>query len=138
MSHFHCRRKNCNLCVEKDKDECFWCENTGECFPFAHYISHHMSGQCQEWVDSDDLLHNHTCRDCSIYKSCDNCLSRYGCGWCGNVDNRMIGKCVDGDFSGTYIDQFDPLTFILYLKSDRSNYYCNVMNSLNLGAEGCY
>ncbi|XP_063423029.1 multiple epidermal growth factor-like domains protein 8 [Mytilus trossulus] len=93
-------RKNCNLCVEKDKDECFWCENTGECFPFAHYISHHMSGQCQEWVDSDDLLHNHTCRDCSVYKSCDNCLSRYGCGWCGNVDNRMIGKCVDGDFSG--------------------------------------
>jgi predicted ATP-dependent serine protease len=28
-------------------------------------------------------------------------LSRYGCGWCGNIDNRMIGKCVDGDFSGT-------------------------------------
>ena len=97
---FYFRRKTCGTCVEKLRDECFWCENTKECFPFAHYISHHMTGQCQEWVDSDDLEHNHSCRDCSIYKSCDTCLSRYGCGWCGNVENRLIGKCVDGDFSG--------------------------------------
>jgi hypothetical protein len=57
-----------------------------------------LFGQCQEWVDSHDLNKKHTCRDCSIFKSCDDCLSRYGCGWCGNIDNRMIGKCVDGDF----------------------------------------
>lgn len=94
------KRNNCSICVEELKDECFWCENTQECFPFAHYISHHISGQCQEWVDSYDLNKKHTCRDCSIFKSCDDCLSRYGCGWCGNIDNRMIGKCVDGDFSG--------------------------------------
>lgn len=101
IQNIFCRRNNCSICVEELKDECFWCENTQECFPFAHYISQHISGQCQEWVDSDDLEKKHTCRDCSIFKSCDDCLSRYGCGWCGNIDNRMIGKCVDGDFSGT-------------------------------------
>ena len=90
------RRTNCSSCIS-DKNECAWCEHTAQCFPFVAYIMKFSYGACTEWIDSMSLL---GCRSCSDHMTCARCLSDFQCGWCSDVNNPTIGKCLNGDFSG--------------------------------------
>lgn len=91
-----CRRTSCASCIS-DKNECAWCEQTGQCFPFVAYMAKFSYGTCAEWVDS---MSAQGCRSCSQQLSCARCLSDFGCGWCSDPSNSMLGQCLEGDFSG--------------------------------------
>lgn len=98
--------------------ECAWCENLLTCLPFSDYVSRHRHGQCLEWVDSEiaKASSNRTCRNCSLKRSCTDCLNTFNCGWCGNRNNPTIGICYEGDFSGTpFLSHFTLLIFV-YLR----------------------
>ena len=72
------------------------------CLYIVHYyvFSLHIilySPGCNDWVD---LSGNRTCHDCSRFSTAASCLREFRCGWCGNVYNPTLGKCIEGDFSG--------------------------------------
>ncbi|KAK3588362.1 hypothetical protein CHS0354_005627 [Potamilus streckersoni] len=90
-------RKSCSDCIMEKK--CAWCENLHTCLPFSDYVSRHLYGQCTEWIDNEGSQLP-SCRNCSMYDTCDRCIKQFNCGWCANEDNPTYGRCVDGDFSG--------------------------------------
>lgn len=146
------RRMTCNSCILPNS-ECFWCENTGTCLPFAHYISRFVNGQCREWMDSEGI-ESYSCKNCSAHTVCESCLDTYGCGWCSDPDNPSIGRCVDGDFAGPYhgqnctaiIHEVQNRTAIIHevqngtelLPADWSYHRCPDLNECVLGFHDCH
>ncbi|XP_078593005.1 multiple epidermal growth factor-like domains protein 8 [Branchiostoma floridae x Branchiostoma japonicum] len=89
-------RHTCADCVGT-QGECAWCEGVGACFAFSAYITRYPFAQCSHWLDSNG---DKSCPNCSLHATCDECLADFMCGWCGNVDNPTLGRCVAGDFQG--------------------------------------
>ncbi len=49
------------------------------------------------WVDN---MSAQQCHDCTRHTTCKQCQTDFQCGWCGNVDNPTLGRCLHGDFTG--------------------------------------
>ncbi|XP_072165831.1 multiple epidermal growth factor-like domains protein 8 [Diadema setosum] len=89
---------DCKSCIDIKK--CAWCADTGTCFHFNTYISSFVHGECSHWFDMED----NQCPSCSAHQTCGDCLNTFQCGWCGNVNDPIIGVCHNGDFGGTFSD----------------------------------
>ena len=46
--------------------------------------------------------------ECAGLKSCKDCLTNSKCGWCNGVDNKGLGRCMDGRMRGPYQRPADP------------------------------
>ena len=46
--------------------------------------------------------------ECAGLKSCKDCLTNSKCGWCNGMDNKGLGRCMDGRMRGPYQRPADP------------------------------
>ena len=59
-----------------------------------------LSG-CTTWRDHEWTL---GCRDCARHVDSNTCLREFGCGWCANLDNPLIGRCLEGQFESNFFN----------------------------------
>ncbi|KAF7989739.1 hypothetical protein HCN44_008413 [Aphidius gifuensis] len=109
------KRINCTQCLD-ERGRCVWCEATNECFSFSVYTSEYQFGLCREWMDQAGLMGvtsrsatslisgNDQCKSCNRHTNCTSCLHSLSCGWCYNIDNPIIGSCVQGDFNKAHVN----------------------------------
>uniref|UniRef100_UPI00358F442D multiple epidermal growth factor-like domains protein 8 n=1 Tax=Myxine glutinosa TaxID=7769 RepID=UPI00358F442D len=90
-------RETCANCLS-ERSECAWCLSTNSCFPFSIYLGKYPHGECRDWQDS--ITSQDGCPDCHKFDTCRQCIGSFQCGWCGNVENPILGRCILGDFSG--------------------------------------
>ncbi|GAB6023337.1 hypothetical protein CHUAL_008138 [Chamberlinius hualienensis] len=95
---------DCNSCLNND-NRCTWCEGDQKCLSFYTYSSSYQFGTCGRWVEGANELDlsglaNFTCPSCNKYDNCKSCLANFGCGWCYNNHNPLMGVCTEGDFRG--------------------------------------
>ncbi|XP_066575426.1 multiple epidermal growth factor-like domains protein 8 [Amia ocellicauda] len=91
------QRRSCAECLS-NSSQCAWCESAQACFYFASYLTKYPYGECRDWYDSVHSLPQ--CRQCSRLSSCSDCLQAFQCGWCADMDNPTIGRCLRGDWQG--------------------------------------
>ncbi|XP_045189684.2 attractin-like protein 1 [Mercenaria mercenaria] len=86
-----------NSCENCTNSACMWCGSQQRCVETNSYVASFLYGQCQEWVTDNKKCHATQCSD--VY-TCEDCKSNPGCGWCNDVSNTGLGKCVRGSASG--------------------------------------
>ncbi|CAH3033959.1 unnamed protein product [Porites lobata] len=85
----------CGDCVAKVS--CMWCESQKQCVAPNAYPVSFPYGQCLSWVQSQ-------CSGvrCSELKTCDDCHTLPGCGWCDDGSGTGLGQCIDGGDNGPF------------------------------------
>ncbi|KAL4231921.1 hypothetical protein ACF0H5_009497 [Mactra antiquata] len=84
----------CENCTSRG---CMWCGSQQRCVENNSYVASFLYGQCQEWVTHIEKCPATRCED---LRSCDECKTHPTCGWCNDVSNTGLGKCVPGGASG--------------------------------------
>ncbi|XP_052771601.1 attractin-like protein 1 isoform X2 [Mya arenaria] len=86
-----------NSCENCTKNTCMWCGSQERCVETNSYVASFLYGQCQEWVTSSVKC---TSTRCSDLHTCEDCKTNPACGWCNDVSNTGLGKCVQGSARG--------------------------------------
>eukprot|EP00794_Sanderia_malayensis_P010746 gene10746-11897_t len=89
-------RSNCSSCLVDS--QCRWCDKNERCFSHSDFMVQYSMGECLKYRIRGDS--SNACQNCSRHTTCASCFADHRCGWCGNVDNPLIGLCRDGDFAG--------------------------------------
>ena len=85
------QRDSCASCLG-EAGRCVWCHGSRECVLFSVFTSQHGRGECGPWSDlpltsltsakrSGSLLES-VCEPCSQHRTCSECHTELGCGWC--------------------------------------------------------
>lgn len=123
---------NCASCLQHDS--CAWCELTQTCFFFPLYLSKYNQGGCEAWLSKEES--GLSCRSCSNKVNCKSCLKEFGCGWCYDVDNPLIGVCTLGDFQSV-----SNMTCSKLINSTQSNWAysnCPAIDECSLSLHKCH
>lgn len=85
---------SCYNCTSKN---CMWCGSQQRCVETNSYVVSFLYGQCQEWFTQTDKC---AATKCSDLHTCEDCKSNPACGWCNDVSNTGLGKCIPGASNG--------------------------------------
>ncbi|XP_031550014.1 attractin-like protein 1 [Actinia tenebrosa] len=85
----------CKTCTGNDK--CMWCESQRKCVGLNAYVVSFPYGQCHEWTKDK-------CADvsCEGRKTCQDCHTLPGCGWCDDGSGTGLGQCMPGGDNGPF------------------------------------
>ncbi|KAJ7336559.1 hypothetical protein OS493_011773 [Desmophyllum pertusum] len=89
---------SCHDCTSKAR--CMWCESQKQCVATTAYAVNFPFGQCRGWVQS--LTDHCTAVSCSGMKTCDDCHTLPGCGWCDDGSETGLGQCMEGGDDGPF------------------------------------
>lgn len=95
--NFGCfKRSECKDCVSTRS--CMWCESQKQCVISNAYPVSFPYGQCRGWAQGM------TCSDvrCSGRKTCHDCHTLPGCGWCDDGSGTGLGNCSEGGDDGPF------------------------------------
>ncbi|XP_044169184.1 attractin-like protein 1 isoform X2 [Acropora millepora] len=97
-----CENKGCyNLssCEDCTKESlCMWCESEKQCVAKNSYPVSFPYGQCRGWVEELQC----SAERCSGMKTCDECHTLPGCGWCDDGSGTGLGECMEGGNDGPF------------------------------------
>ncbi|XP_078358816.1 attractin-like protein 1 [Oculina patagonica] len=89
---------SCEDCTSKKR--CMWCESQKQCVSTFAYAVSFPFGQCRGWVQDQCPAVR-----CSGMKTCDDCHTLPGCGWCDDGSKTGLGQCMEGGDDGPFTKQ---------------------------------
>ncbi|RMX57812.1 hypothetical protein pdam_00006739 [Pocillopora damicornis] len=95
----NCKEKSCHRSTSCEECAlgCMWCESQKLCVANNAYTVNFPFGQCRGWVQGKCS----TVR-CSGMKTCADCHTLPGCGWCDDGSGTGLGQCMDGGDDGPF------------------------------------
>ncbi|KAK3590248.1 hypothetical protein CHS0354_041323 [Potamilus streckersoni] len=84
-------------CENCTRYNCMWCGSQQRCVETNSYVASFLYGQCMEWRTKEEKC---AATRCSDMHTCEECKMNPSCGWCNDVSNTGVGKCMSGSASG--------------------------------------